>query len=203
MDDVHRNIRRAVENYVKVLRPEEIDEKTLNHEELAAKLRDEVPVVINLRSETRITHQEDGCVEYLKGQPHVILRQNEKLIIGGIDTTTVVYCKVDVTVERVENTYMAPEALDELVNEVKEFLEDLGPGVSISENKLKVRLLSYPMVKDAVMEIKMYLPASSDSEDDVTDERRRAGIWHINPSECADISPDWPVAVRFKQTVEA
>lgn len=202
LDDVHRNIRRAVENFVKVLRPEGIDEKILNHEELAAKLREEVPVVIDLGPATRIIHQEDGCVEDLKKQHPVTLRQDEQLIIGGIDTTTAVFCKVDVTVEPVENTDMAAEALEEMANDVKEFIKGLGPGVSITESELKAMLLSDPRVKDAIIEIKMYLPASSDSDEDVTDERRRAGIWHINPSECADISPNWPVVVKFKQTVE-
>jgi len=156
-----------------------------------------------VRAGNAITHQEDGCVEDLKEQHPVILRQDEQLVIGGIDTTTAIFCKLDVTVEPAENTDMAAENLAEMANDVKEFIIGLGPGVSIAESELKAMLLSDPRVKDAIVEIKMYLPSSSDSEEDVTDDRRRAGIWHINPSECADISPIWPVVIKFKQTAEA
>jgi hypothetical protein len=192
MDDVRRDVHRAVENYIKILMTEGIGDKTLKFEELAAELQDKVKVFIGLRPATRIIHMEDSLVEDLTAKHAITLQQNEQVIIGSIDTSTAVFCKVNVKLELVEGTDVAAETLDAMANEVSDFIKGLGPGKSITENELKAMLISDARVRDAAIDIKMYLPASSDSEEDITDDRMRAGIWHINPSEYADTGPYWP-----------
>jgi hypothetical protein len=203
IDDVRRKVRKAFEDYVRERRPEGDENVLLAHKDLVAKLRKEAPV-IDLRP-TWIVHQDDGQVEDLNENNEAQLKIDEKLSLGRIDITLAVYCEVDVTVELTEDSHMEDDTFDELARklekEVTVFINNLGPGTSIAEGKLKAVLLNDSRVKEAILKVNFFLRTSPESEEDVTQDRKRAGIWHIDPLECAAVYPDrWPVTVKRKDT---
>jgi hypothetical protein len=164
------------------------------------------------QSEERI-----GCVEVRVGDPKLEgdfgRQQSVKNAVNAVKAAGIhvdwkflrsVYCRVVVIVTP-EDKNIEADSFDELARdleqEVTDYINQLGPGTSIAEDKLKAVLLGNEMVQKADIEMNMF-ELKSPSLKDATELRDRLtkGQWYIDPKEeKAIVNPDrWPVEILHK-----